>query len=126
MQKALRNLLLVSAALCISASNSAVAHADDPQKSNPPVIKWIKGPTTAKLGTIAEIDVPEGCLVADGEGARKFLELTHNPTSGAELGIVVPQSEKETWFVLFEFSDVGYVKDDDKGISGCRSNSGWY
>ena len=69
---------------------------------------------TAKLGDIAEIDLPNGYLFADGNGARQFLELTHNPTDGGELGIIVPQSDKESWFVLFEFDEVGYVKDDEK------------
>jgi uncharacterized membrane-anchored protein len=70
---------------------------------------------TARLGGIASIQVPEGYLFADGNGARKFLELTHNPPSGDELGIIAPRSEQETWYVLFEFNDVGYVKDNDKG-----------
>jgi uncharacterized membrane-anchored protein len=69
---------------------------------------------TARLGSIAEIDLPKGYVFADGAGARKFLEFTHNPSSGSELGIIAPQSDQESWFVLFEFNDVGYVKDDEK------------
>jgi uncharacterized membrane-anchored protein len=69
---------------------------------------------TAKLGDVAEIQVPDGYLFADGNGARKFLELSHNPASGDEVGLIVPQSEQENWYVLFEFNDVGYVKDDER------------
>jgi uncharacterized membrane-anchored protein len=69
---------------------------------------------TAKVGDNAEIMVPDGYLFADGNGARKFMELTHNPPSGEEVGLIVPKSENEDWFVLFEFDPVGYVKDDDK------------
>lgn len=68
----------------------------------------------ASLGGIAEIDLPAGYVFADGDGARKYLELSHNPSDGSELGIIAPQSEKESWFVLFEFDNVGYVKDDEK------------
>jgi uncharacterized membrane-anchored protein len=107
-------LFLLFASLCVTAANCSIARADEPQKSSAPPIKWSKGPTTAKLGSIAEINVPEGYLFSDGEGARKFLELSHNPSSGSELGLIVPQSESESWFVLFEFNDSGYVKDDDK------------
>ena len=42
------------------------------------------------------------------------MELNQNPPSGAEVGLIVPKSEQEDWFVLFEFDDVGYVKDDEK------------
>jgi uncharacterized membrane-anchored protein len=92
-----------------------LCRADQPQEPSAPAIQWTKGPITAKLGSIAEIDVPKGYIFSDATGARKFLELTHNPSSGAELGIIAPQSEQETWFVLFEFNDTGYVKDDEKG-----------
>jgi len=45
-------------------------------------------------------------------GARRFLELTQNPPSGRELGILAP--EDLSWFAILSFSDVGYVRDDDK------------
>jgi uncharacterized membrane-anchored protein len=95
-------------------SLTGVCRADNPPDSSTPPIQWSRGPMTARLGSIAEIDVPKGYVFADGDGARKVLELTHNPSSGAELGIIAPQSDKESWFVLFEFNDVGYVKDDEK------------
>jgi uncharacterized membrane-anchored protein len=90
------------------------ARPDDPGKSAPPPIQWTKGPMTANLGGNASIEVPDGYLFADGNGARKFMELTQNPSSGEEVGLIVPKSENEDWYVLFEFDDVGYVKDDDK------------
>ena len=36
----------------------------------------------------------------------------HNPTSGTELGILT--DDKLDMFVLFEFEDIGYVKDAEK------------
>ena len=79
----------------------------------PHPIDWTRGPFTAKLGDSAEIEVPKDFLFADGNGARKYLELAHNPVSNQEVGVIAPKSEKESWFVIFEFDDVGYVKDDD-------------
>jgi uncharacterized membrane-anchored protein len=75
-------------------------------------IKWQPGPIKGSLGDVAEIEVPEGFLFVDGEGTRKFLELNENLTNGKELGMVA--SNDFSWFVAFEFSDIGYVKDDEK------------
>jgi uncharacterized membrane-anchored protein len=69
---------------------------------------------TAKLGTVAKIKVPAGYLFADSEGARTALERSQNIPSGDELGIIVPASEDESWWVLFEFNDTGFIKDDEK------------
>jgi uncharacterized membrane-anchored protein len=75
-------------------------------------IPWQPGPLTGALGAVAEIAIPEGFLFVDGDGTRKFLELNENLTNGKELGMVA--SKDFSWFVAFEFSDIGYVKDDEK------------
>jgi uncharacterized membrane-anchored protein len=105
--------LFVVAAAVFAMTLGFVCRADDQPKSNQPPIRWSKGPMTAKLGDIAKIDLPKGYLFADGNGARKFLELTHNPTDGGELGVIAPRSDNESWFVIFEFDESGYVKDDE-------------
>lgn len=74
-------------------------------------IDWKHGPTTGDLKH-ATINVPAGSMFADGVGTRKYLELNHNPTNGDELGMVV--AEDHSWFVIFDFSEIGYVKDDEK------------
>ena len=103
------------AALClIFLSSSARAQSGQTQSPKPNPIHWVKGPCRAKLGDIAEVEIPKGFLFADGNGARKYMEMAQNPTSGSELGLIAPESENETWFVLFEFGNVGFVKDDDK------------
>jgi uncharacterized membrane-anchored protein len=82
-------------------------------------IDWQDGPTVGKLGDLAEIKVPEGYRFAGADGTRKFLELTQNPPSGAELGVLIPERKENEppsgfWFVIFEFHEIGYVKDDDR------------
>jgi uncharacterized membrane-anchored protein len=69
-----------------------------------------------KLGNLAEIEVPEGYLFTEKAGAQKLLELTHNIPNGNEVGALVPEGEEESeqWFVIFEFSETGYIKDDEK------------
>jgi len=94
------------------------AKADSPEKKS--AIGWQEGPTTGDLGGIAKIDVPEGYRFAGKEGAQKVLELTQNPVSGKEVGVLMPVYKKEddksanTWIIYFEFDEVGYVKDDEK------------
>lgn len=75
-------------------------------------IDWKKGPAEADVGDQAKVKVPEGFMFTAGEGTRKLLEAMGNPTGGNELGFLAPTNLN--WFVVFEFSDVGYVKDDDK------------
>jgi len=79
-------------------------------------IHWEDGPTVGKLGDIAQITIPEGYQFTGKEGAAKVMELTENPASGRELGVVVPIREKgqRGWFVIFEFDATGYVKDEEK------------
>jgi len=81
-----------------------------------PPIDWVPGPTVVKLGSVGQIAVPAGYQFADSLGARKFLELTHNIPSGGELGVIIPQTDSNPkfWFTIFEFSPIGYVKDDEK------------
>lgn len=82
-------------------------------------IDWQDGPTVGKLGDIAEIKVPEGYRFAGADGTRKFLELTQNPPTGGELGVLIPERKGNEenigfWFVIFEFNNIGYVKDADR------------
>jgi uncharacterized membrane-anchored protein len=92
------------------------AKAQDKSAATPPQINWHKGPYVAELGTIAKLNVPAGYEFADGDGARKYLELSHNPSEGTEVGILTPISDAkdDSWVVLFDFDETGYIKDDEK------------
>lgn len=105
-------ITLVSILLLVSAASLLAQEAPNTQQQ--PVIDWQKGPTTGDLGGMAEIQVPDGYLYTDKKGAQKLLELTHNFPSGNEVGALVPASDEQDWFVIFEFTDAGYVKDDEK------------
>src|SRR5882724_11012654 len=92
------------------------AQAADPGASKEPSlldkINWTKGPAKAELKSLAEVQVPEGFMFTGAKGTQKLLEAMGNPTSGSELGFLAPTSL--VWFVVFEFAEVGFVKDDDK------------
>ena len=75
-------------------------------------VNWQKGPSVGQLGVNAEVKIPEGYLFANARDTRTIMEENKNPISNRELGLIAPAGE--TWFAVFEFSDVGYVKDDEK------------
>jgi len=75
-------------------------------------VKWQKGPSVGQLGINAEVKIPEGYLFANARDTRTIMEENKNPITNRELGLIAPAGE--TWFAVFEFDDVGYVKDDEK------------
>lgn len=77
-------------------------------------LDWKEGPTTATLGNMAEFEVPEGFRFVGKPGAGRFMELLQNPSDGDELGVLL--NVEDGWFVVFDFSDMGYVKDDDRKL----------
>lgn len=84
-------------------------------------IPWTDGPVSGRLGTVARVHVPEGCRFTEEKGTVTFMELTQNPTSGNEVGMLVCETassgnpaDVDRWFVVFEYDASGYVKDDEK------------
>src|SRR5215831_8236483 len=84
------------------------------QQQQQPKIEWQKGPTTGHLGDLADIKIPQGYEFTDKKGAQQLLVLTNNIPSGNELGALVSMAKESSWFMIFEFHDTGYVKDDEK------------
>jgi uncharacterized membrane-anchored protein len=74
-------------------------------------IDW-KTTGAGSLGNTATIEVPSGYRFTGSTGTIKLMEAYGNLTSGGELGYISPLGME--WFALFEFDDVGYVKDDEK------------
>lgn len=75
-------------------------------------LDWVKGPAQAAIGTVAEIAVPPGHVFTGAQGTQQILQMGGNPVSGDELGFLAPTSL--VWSVVFEWDEVGYVKDDEK------------
>lgn len=101
-------LTLVAVALMISGA----AHAQQDQSTVFDKVKWQHGPSMSSLGNIAEIHIPAGYVFATASDTRLLMEAMQNPPSGKELGFIAPA--ELDWFVVFEFEDVGYVRDDEK------------
>jgi uncharacterized membrane-anchored protein len=76
-------------------------------------LSWVMGPVKVKLGDYVSFQIPEGYRFVDAKGARQVLQSMRNPAPQDLVGLLAPNSGK--WWVVLEFSDMGYVKDFDKG-----------
>lgn len=102
--------LLLSSALSLAQEETATQ--DDNARKVWESVKWQIGPCSVNLGDVAELRVPAGYMFAGGADTRKLMEVMGNIPSDEEVGFLSP-SESD-WFVVYEFSEVGYVKDDEK------------
>jgi uncharacterized membrane-anchored protein len=66
----------------------------------------------AQIGTMAEVAIPQGWRFTPGSGAREMLKMFENIPSDEELGLLTTEG-LGPW-VIFEFNETGYVKDDEK------------
>jgi len=118
-------LLTLSAVLAsphlVLAGDTPPAAADAPQVQVEPAasetpqvpgVEFQKGPTLGLLGDQAGVSVPEGYIFTGPAGTQKLMELMHNPVGGNEVGFLAPKDM--AWFVVFEYDNTGYVKDDEK------------
>ena len=74
-------------------------------------LAWQKGPTEGRIGDKATIKVPPGYVFLGDADTKRFLELTGNPPRDGKY-MIAPASL--SWFTIFAFDPVGYVKDDEK------------
>lgn len=94
--------LLVLICMC-----SAMAQSDENPFAD---LDWKKGPTTARVGNIAEQRVGSGYMFLEASDARKFMELNQNPSSESDVGVIVA----EDWWACYSYADIGYVSDEEK------------
>jgi uncharacterized membrane-anchored protein len=74
-------------------------------------LDWVKGPTSVLVEGNAKLAIPDHYVYLDARNTTRFLELQHNLGDGRE--VMVAPSNME-WMAYLEFSDEGYVKDDEK------------
>lgn len=85
-----------------------------PSLAEAPKLNWVPGPATVDLGNVAQLDLAQGYVFLNGEDARTLLEASGNVPDGSEVGLVAPAAEDDHWFVVFDYEDVGHVRDDEK------------
>ena len=105
----------------LTSALSLGAQSDDERRDIFNSISWADGPADGRLGDVAHLSVPENCRFTESKGAKTFLELTQNPTSGTEVGLLLcstptadASADPQRWFVVYEYDASGYVKDDEK------------
>lgn len=76
-------------------------------------VTWDDGPRTADLGQ-AEIQLSPQYTFLDADDTRKLMEAYGNPATNIEQGLVSQKADPFGWFIVFEFEDIGYIKDADK------------
>ena len=76
------------------------------------LVKWQQGPSIGNLSDTAQVHIPAGYIFAGANDTRILMKAMQNPTSGREMGFIAPVGIE--WFVVFEFDDIGYVRDDEK------------
>lgn len=108
-------LITTLASMGLAATALAAVEPTESPEPAPQSLPWKPGAAATPIGSeLAEIDLGEGHIYLDQAGTRQFLELTQNPASGSEMAVVAPATEAEQWFLVFEWSEIGYVKDDEK------------
>jgi uncharacterized membrane-anchored protein len=107
---AMAGLLLSSAAAMAAAKPEAEQNEGPSPLAG---VQWQKGPCKASLGSEGILTVPKGYRFTGQAGTRKMLEAMQNPVKDAEVGLLF--SDEESWIVIFEWHDVGYVSDEEKG-----------
>ncbi|PWU11853.1 MAG: hypothetical protein C5B50_22610 [Verrucomicrobia bacterium] len=95
---------------CLLASGTVVftcgpSLASDSVVPFAPQIQWIAGPATVNLD-VADLKVPREYKFADAQAARSL--LTNGIPKGLA-GVLAPESG--AWWIVFSWSDVGYVKE---------------
>ena len=108
--RALAAALLVLSAFAAFAQEPSAAEAEAEKVFKS--VDWVVGPGKGPMKDIAAIDVPAGYIFAKAADVPKLMELMENPVSGREAGFLA--TEDMSWFMVLEFDDDGYVKDEDK------------
>lgn len=113
-----RHIALALLTFMLGLCSTALAQSSAPEPQDPVgqafrEAQWIQGPGTAPLERIAEVRLPADYLAAQGDDTRRIMEAMHNPPTGREVGVIFTRGGN--WFVVFEFDDMGYIKDDEKG-----------
>ncbi len=100
--------IALTALMLITQAGRAASSDDEP------ALNGLKGPAKVHLGNVAQVDVPVDYQFLDGKRTREIMKAMGEPTSGHELGWILPSTTNEHCSVIFEFNETGYVKDDDK------------
>lgn len=74
-------------------------------------LPWIDAPQKPQITDRAKIRLSNSVQYLDANGTNKFLELTGNLPEPDSYTLA---SKNSSWFAVYSFSDIGYVRDNEK------------
>ena len=99
-------------ALCFVPLIASAAMTDEQRAAGFRALQFRAGPNTEQIAGKASLKTPdENIIFLDESNSRKFLELTNNIPQNGNFIIL---DKANNWWADFEFSPIGYVKDDEK------------
>lgn len=108
--------------------SSALAIAKTPPPPAPPTTggaaaaeeryNWQLGPKQLELGHEVQMALPAGYVFLGMPDADCFLKKNGSFDNEGVLGVVMSQDEKQSWGIILDYQEAGYVKDDEKLDSG--------
>jgi len=102
----MKNLRAVITILVIMFYSAIHAEEENPVAK----LAWQLGPGEGTIGDKAKIKIPEGFAFLGSEDTKKYMELLHNIPGDNEY-VFAPTDM--SWFAIFHFDPVGYVKDNE-------------
>lgn len=103
---------LGGAALAQGEPPAPPATAEVPAEEAP--LAWKVGPATVALGHELELRLPAGFQYLEPVASAKVLESMGNFHNESVLGLVTPTREGRSYFVVLEYDESGFVKDDEE------------
>ncbi len=98
--------------------SSALAFAQAPSAPPPTAAeetyRWQLGPKALELGHDVQLALPAGYVFLGMPDADRFLRKNGSFDNEGVLGVVMSQDEKQSWGVIIDYQEAGYVKDDEK------------
>jgi uncharacterized membrane-anchored protein len=81
---------------------------------SPPQVNWIEGGKTISMGdNLSTLKLPTGYLFANADDTSKLMKYMGNSPSKQDIGLVTPNNQNKTWFIVYRYDPMGYVKDDE-------------
>lgn len=110
--RSIQSLFLASLTLTSAFAQEAPVPESNPEAENTLAKYSWQTTGTGNLSGHATIEIPEGFVFLNGKETADVMtkEFGNLPTTYE--GMIGPESLD--WFVVFEFDDIGYVKDDEK------------
>lgn len=71
------------------------------------------GPKELSLGKQGKLQLPQGFYYVPKTQADNFMKAMGNGADPEMLGMILPSNDDEDWFIIIDYIESGYIKDDD-------------